>query len=349
MKTENQKSASLFRVAIVGATTLKGKELKEVLEERNFPAMDIKLLDDDESIGQLDEVQDEIAFVQSVTPTHLEHMDFTFFASSEKFTRRFWKMARNAGSAIVDLSYALESEISAPVSSPWIEKELGQPTKLTLESTAVEIAHPAAVAIALLLLRARKAGAIRSAVATLMEPVSEIGKQGMDELHQQTLNLLSFQPMPTAVFGAQAAFNVLGRYGDGAGATLEGIERRIVAHLGRLLEGVAPVPSLMLVQAPVFHAHTFSIYIELEQNVSTGDFTQALAGEHVEIARSAEDAPNNVNVAGRDEILLAVRRDVSNPNGFWLWAAVDNLRLAAITAVECATALAAVRPHGKVQ
>jgi aspartate-semialdehyde dehydrogenase len=258
-------------------------------------------------------------------------------------------MARNAGSAIVDLSYALESEISAPVSSPWIEKELGQPTKLTLESTAVEIAHPAAVAIALLLLRARKAGAIRSAVATLMEPVSEIGKQGMDELHQQTLNLLSFQPMPTAVFGAQAAFNVLGRYGDGAGATLEGIERRIVAHLGRLLEGVAPVPSLMLVQAPVFHAHTFSIYIELEQNVSTGDFTQALAGEHVEIARSAEDAPNNVNVAGRDEILLAVRRDVSNPNGFWLWAAVDNLRLAAITAVECATALAAVRPHGKVQ
>jgi aspartate-semialdehyde dehydrogenase len=105
----------------------------------------------------------------------------------------------------------------------------------------------------------------------------------------------------------------------------------------------------MLVQAPVFHAHTFSIYIELEKNVSLGDFTQALAGEHVEIARSAEDAPSNVNVAGKDEILVAVRRDGTNPNGFWLWAAVDNLRLAAITAVECAMALAAVRPHGKVQ
>src|SRR5437660_2280089 len=108
MKTENQKWG--FRAAIIGAATLKGKELKEVLEERNFPAMDIKLLDDDESIGQLDEVQDEIAFVQAVTPVHLERMDFTFFASSEKFTRKFWKMARNAGSAIVDLSYVLESE-----------------------------------------------------------------------------------------------------------------------------------------------------------------------------------------------------------------------------------------------
>src|SRR5260221_14500790 len=104
MKTENQKSASLFRVAIVGATTLKGKELKEVLEERNFPAMDIKLLDDDESLGQLDRVQDEATFVQPVTATQLEQMDFTFFAANEKFTRKNWKLARNAGSAIVDLS-----------------------------------------------------------------------------------------------------------------------------------------------------------------------------------------------------------------------------------------------------
>ena len=71
MKTESQKTASLFRVAIVGATTLKGKELKEVLEERNFPAMDIKLLDDDESLGQLDQVQDEVAFVQPVLPSAL--------------------------------------------------------------------------------------------------------------------------------------------------------------------------------------------------------------------------------------------------------------------------------------
>ena len=74
-----------------------------------------------------------------------------------------------------------------------------------------------------------------------------------------------------------------------------------------------------------------------------------MAGEHLQIARSPEDAPSNVNVAGKNEILVTVRADSSQENGFWIWAAVDNLRLAAITAVDCANALATVRPHGKVQ
>src|SRR5215469_5477622 len=123
MKTESQ---NVFRVAIVGAATLKGKELKEVLEERNFPAVDVRLLDDNESLGQLEQVQDEISFVQPVTPDQLENVDFTFFASEADFTRANWKLARQAGSAIVDLSYALESDASVPVRAPWIERELGR-------------------------------------------------------------------------------------------------------------------------------------------------------------------------------------------------------------------------------
>ena len=348
MKSE-QKWGNLFRVAIVGAATLKGKELKEVLEERNFPAMDIKLLDDDESLGQLDRVQDEVAFVQPVKADQLRNVDFTFFASDEKFTHTHWKMARDAGSAIVDLSYSIELDMNAPVRAPWIEKELGQHTQLGLESTAIAVAHPAAVVLALLALRAQKAGKVRSFTATVLEPVSEQGRRGMDELHEQTVALLQFQQMPMAVFDSQVAFNVIGRYGQASSRTLESIERRIGSHLRKLLEGRAPMPSLILLQAPVFHAHTFSIYVELENNTSVGDFTQAIAGEHVEIARAPEDSPSNVNVAGKDEILVSIRRDVSHENGFWVWAAVDNLRLTAITAIECATALAAVRPHGKVQ
>ena len=101
MKTDAQ---NLFRVAIVGAATLKGKELKDILEERNFPSTEIKLLDDDESLGQLERVQDEVAVVQPVGRDELESMDFTFFASEEEFTHRNWKLAREAGSAIVDMS-----------------------------------------------------------------------------------------------------------------------------------------------------------------------------------------------------------------------------------------------------
>jgi aspartate-semialdehyde dehydrogenase len=349
MKSEGQRLGNLFRVAIVGAATLKGKELKEVLEERNFPAVDIKLLDDDESLGQLERVQDEVAFVQRVTADQLELVDFTFFASDESFTHTHWKMARDAGSAIVDLSYSLELDTNAPVRAPWIEKELGQQTQMTLESNMISVPHPAAVVLALIALRAQKAGTVHRIAATVMQPVSEQGRRGMDELHEQTVNLLSFQQMPTDVFDSQVAFNMIGRYGQTSSQTLESIESRIANHLRRLLAGHGPVASLMLLQAPVFHAHTFSIYIEMEKNTSLGDFVQALAGEHVEIARAAEDSPSNVNVAGKNDILVTIRRDVAHENGFWVWAAVDNLRLAAITAVECATALAAVRPHGKVQ
>jgi aspartate-semialdehyde dehydrogenase len=170
----------------------------------------------------------------------------------------------------------------------------------------------------------------------------------MDELHEQTVNLLSFQQMPTGVFDSQVAFNMIGRYGESSSQSLEQIERRISNHLSKLLNG-GVMPALMLVQAPVFHAHTFSIYLEMEKSVSVGDFSAALAGEHVEVARSPEDFPSNVNIAGKDHILVSLRRDVSNDKGLWLWAAADNLRLAALTAADCASALAAVRPHGKVQ
>jgi aspartate-semialdehyde dehydrogenase len=345
MNTDVQK---LYRVAIVGAATLKGKELKEVLEDRNFPAADIRLLDDDESLGQLETVGDEMSFVQPVGRDQFEKVDFAFFASDEKFTRQNYKLARDAGSAIVDLSYALENEPGVSVSSPWIERELGQAGRLGLESNTVVIAHPAAVTLALLLLRARKAGTVTRAVATAFEPVSEQGRRGMDELHEQTVNLLSFQQMPTGVFDSQVAFNMIGRYGESSSQSLEQIERRVSSHLSKLLN-VGTMPSLMLVQAPVFHAHTFSIFLEMEKSVSVGDFSAALAGEHVEVARSPEDFPSNVNVAGKDHILVTLRRDVSNDKGLWLWAAADNLRLAALTAADCASALATVRPHGKVQ
>jgi aspartate-semialdehyde dehydrogenase len=346
MKADAQ---NLFRVAIVGAATLKGKELKDVLEERNFPAHEIKLLDDDESLGQLERVQDEIALVQPVGRDELANMDFTFFASDEDFTRRNWKLAREAGSAIVDLSYALENEPNVGIRAPWIERELGQHTQLTLESSAVVTAHPAAVVLALLLLRAGKAGAVRSSVASIFEPVSEHGRRGLDELQEQVVNLLSFQQLPNQVFDSQIAFNIIDRYGRASAHPLEATERRIGSHLRRLLGDNASLPAITLLQAPVFHAHTFSLYVELEKSVALGDFTRALTGEHIQLARTPEDSPSNVNVAGKDEIMVAVRRDATHENGFWLWAAVDNLRLSALTAADCATALSAVRPHGKVQ
>jgi aspartate-semialdehyde dehydrogenase len=340
---------NVYRVAIVGASSLRGKEVAEVLNDRNFPAVDVKLLDDDESLGQLETMGDEVTFIQSVRSEQFDHLDFTFFASDQTCTRKNWKTARDAGSAIVDLSYALEDDPTATIRSPWIERQLGQTPALELQPGPCVVAHPAAVALALLVLRAQKAGAIHRVIATVLEPASEHGQKGMDELHEQTVNLLSFQELPKTVFDTQIAFNLAASYGPNSTPTLQSIEQRVLKHYKRIAGKDALQPSLRLVQAPIFHGHAFSIYLEMEQPVALGDLSQALAGEHVNLARQAEDSPSNVNAAGQADVLVSLARDDNHPNGVWIWAAADNLRIAAATAVECAETMTPTRPRGKIQ
>ncbi len=347
--TRSSAGNGVYRIAIVGAGTLKGKELAEILPETSFPAVDVKLLDDDESLGQLEAVGEEVTFVQSVRPENFENVDFTFFASQAEFTRKHWRMAQQAGSIIVDLSYGLEETPGARVRSPWIERELRRAQVPELEPAPVITAHPAAVSMALLLARAQTVGKVRSAVATVFEPASERGRAGMDELHEQTVNLLSFQELPKQVFDAQVAFNLLARYGETSHPTLESAERRIVEHYRAITGEAVPVPSLMLVQAPIFHGHVISLYIELEQAHSIGDLSQAIAGEHVVLTRGSEESPSNVAAAGQGEVLAWIRADVRRETGFWIWAAADNLRVLALNAVEAAQQMATAMPKGKLQ
>jgi len=339
----------LFRIAIVGAATLKGRELKDVLSERNFPVYDIRLLDDDESLGQLEAVGDEPTFIQSVLPEHMEHADFTFFASDEKFTRNTWNMAKEAGSDVIDLSHGLEGQPGVVLRAPWVEREIGSVPRVDLAGAPVQVAHPASMVLALLLLRAQKAGVVQRSIATVLEPASERGKRGMDELHEQTVNLLSFQQMPRTVFDAQVAFNLIDRYGAKSVPSLEVVEERIRGDFERIVHRKAEVPSLMLLQAPIFHGHAFSLYIELEHSPSLEELKAALSGEHVEVWHGEDDAPSNVNVAGQEMIQLAVRKDTVRKDGFWIWASSDNLRVAAVAAVECAESLIPGRPRGSVQ
>jgi aspartate-semialdehyde dehydrogenase len=340
---------NLYRAAIVGAASLKGKEVAEMLNDRNFPAADIRLLDDDESLGQLEAMGDEITFIQRVRAEQFEHVDFTFFASDQESTRRNWKDARDAGSAIIDLSSALENEAGASVRSLWAERERGQIPAPDLQPGPCVTAHPVAVTLALLVLRASKAGVIRRAVSTIFEPASEHGQRGMDELHQQTVNLLSFQALPKDVYDAQVAFNLIARYGTKSQPSLDSAEARIARHYQKIAGDAVPAPSLMLLQAPIFHGHALAVFLELEGAVDVQALSQVLAGDHVAIPGTDEDSPSNVSAAGQADIQLAIKADPSQPNGVWLWAAVDNLRVSALTAVECAESMTATRPTGKIQ
>ena len=338
-----------YRVAIVGAASLKGKEVAEVLEERNFPSSEVKLLDDDEALGQLEAVKDEITFIQNVRAEQFEHVDFTFFASDAECTRRNWKQALKSGSAIVDLSYALEDEPGAVLRAPWLERQLGQTFTPELQPAPAVIAHPIAVVLGLLLVRVQMAAPVKRVVATVFQPVSEHGQKGMDELHEQTVNLLSFQQLPKKIFDVQVAFNMVARYGQDSVATLASVRDRVLKHYTKIVAGHGPTPSIAVLQAPVFHGHAFSLNLQFGSAADIAEISKALSGEHVSVLGSSEEAPNNINAAGQGDILVSVMPDSSDPNSIWLWAASDNLRVAASTAVESAEDISAARPRGTIQ
>jgi aspartate-semialdehyde dehydrogenase len=139
------------------------------------------------------------------------------------------------------------------------------------------------------------------------------------------------------------------RYGEQSARALSAVTERVVKHYKKIAGDRAPLPSLLMVQAPVFHGHAFSLNVQFERPTGTAQVSAALSGEHVAVISETEEGPNNVNAAGQGDILVSVTPDLADPQSVWLWAASDNLRVAAATAVEVAESMAATRPRGQIQ
>jgi len=202
--------------------------------------------------------------------------------------------------------------------------------------------------------RLQQVAAVRSAAATVLLPASEFGRASMDELHQQTVSLLSFQTIPRAVYDAQAAYNLLAGLGENATISLSGIEARIRRQYAALAGRRLPMLALQVIAAPVFHGHSVSIAVELDRPVDISKLEDALSGEHVDLVLEDTDSPSNLAATGQNDVLVRLRLEPGsrNPNEsarLWLWAASDNLRLYAQNAVECALDLRRLRPQGTVQ
>jgi len=344
--------ATDYRIALVGASSLLAKELKECLTESPLAGASFVLLDIEEAQGQLEQVGDEVTVVQVIGEHSFEEMDFTFFAGSEEMTRKYWRNALAAGSTVLDLTGALDEEPGVLVRAPWINSGDASPDLLT---KAVVPANAAALALALMLDRLQEIAEIRFAAATVLQPASEYGKEGLDELHQQTVSLLSFQNMPRAVFDTQVAYNTLSSFGESAAANLSRSEDRIRRHYALLAGDRLPKLRLQVLHAPVFHGHTFSICIELDRAVPLSIIEDALGGEHLDLVLEETDSPSNLAAAGQNDVLVwlkpepPVDRLSGETSQFWLWAASDNLRMTAQNAVECALDMRRLRPHGQVQ
>jgi aspartate-semialdehyde dehydrogenase len=324
-------------VAVVGGGTLLAKEIRELLAESK-PSPRVQLVSATADGSTIVAAEDDEAVV--MIPLNAESLDgvrVAFLAASPAASRRALKLNPQGGPMLIDLTAALEEQPHARLRAPSAEPPAHPPAEHSVSEQIQVIAHPAAIALAMLLTRLVNVGPLRRSVIHIFEPASERGQRGLDELQQQTIAVLSFKKLKTEVFDAQLGFNMLARYGEEALEPLEGIEQRVERHLASLLAawpGV-PMPSVRVIQAPVFHGHSFSVWAEFETNPDIAALARELAREGVDVR--PDDPPTNAGIAGHSGISVgAITADPNNSRACWLWLVADNLRLAAENSVAVA-------------
>lgn len=312
-------------IVVVGTETLLGREVRDVLAATQL-GEDLRLVAaEDEEVGKLTEAAGEPSFLIKLTPGALQNARAIILAGPSDISDDVIELKPAA--PLIDLTYAAEEQPQARLRAPMLET----PGLEWPKDTIHVVAHPAAIALALVLSRLHVVFPVRRAVVQIFEPASERGSAGIDELQKQTVSLLSFKSMPKEVFDNQLSFSLLARLGDQAVVKLEEVESRIERHLASLLAGrLTPMPSIRLIQAPVFHGYSASFWIELEQNPGIAAIEQTLSERFMEVRTRDTEPPNNVGVAGQNEVTVgAISVDSNQPNAIWLWMALDNLRLTA--------------------
>lgn len=333
-------------ISIVGGESLIGRELRDLLAESRLPAR-INLIGVDEDYVKLTEQGGEPAIITPLDKESLSDSQVVFLAGSTSSSRKALKMASKfkPGPVFIDLTGAAEDEPPARLRAPMVE-----PEDFTAPSGRLYVvAHPAAIALALFLTQLTGKFTIRGSTAHIFEPASERGLKGLEELRQQCVSLLSFQPMKKDVFDAQLGFNMLAKYGSQAPQALEPIELRIERHLASLLanRGAVPMPSLRLIQAPVFHGYGISVHVEFEKRPDRISLEAALVSPEVDVRGEDVEAPDNVGMAGQGGIAVgAVSIDRNNPKAAWFWVVADNFRLMAENALAVAQPLLAAALSG---
>jgi len=241
---------------------------------------------------------------------------------------------------VIDPNFVAEEHPDARLRAPAVETEPEED-----EGGPYIIAHPAAIALATLLRRLQMHDPIARSVVQIFAPASEHGTPGVKELQQQTVAMLSFKNLPKKVFDSQLAFSLLARYGEEAPNPLEQSELRIERHLATLLAlpgegGGAPMPSLRLIQAPVFHGYSFSVWVEFDGETDLEAVESGLACAGIEVRGVEFEPPNNVGQAGQGGIAVgAIAEDRNQPGAYWFWMTADNLRLSAENALAVAREL----------
>jgi aspartate-semialdehyde dehydrogenase len=316
-------------ISLIGGDTLLGREVREVFSESSLAGSLRLVAADEEETGKLTEIDGAAAFLAKLDPDAVEDAVVVVLAGTAKSSRE--AIAANPSGLIIDLTYVTEDDPGARVRSPQAEYSGYEPE----HSGPQVVAHPAATAISIVLGRLHTLYPITTANVQIFEPASERGKAGLEELQQQTVSLLAFKEMPKKIFDTQLSFALLPQLGEEAETKLQDVEDRIERHLATLLDRTdgVPMPSLRLIQAPVFHGYSFSLWIEFDNAPPVDEIEEALGTDLISVHSGDVEAPTNVSVVGQGGVAVgAITPDRNNANAVWMWMAADNFRLPAESA-----------------
>ena len=280
--------------------------------------------------------------IETVSQDSFEHVRFAFFTGSPGFSARHGAEARLAGATVIDLSGGLASDPGARPWLPSLDFMMPSPSAKVApgESQSLYLAPSAPADVAVSLSSAFAPLGLERLVLSFMQPESERGLEGVDEMEDQVHHLLSFEPFGQRLFGAQVAFNMMASYGEESAARLADTRAKIVDEVSYYLADRAPVPAIFLVQAPVFYSFAFSAYAEFKAEQGMDSLINRIKAAGLKVIENDDPAPTNVSVAGEPRpVVTRPERAAGIANGIWIWGAADNLRVPAATAVTIAEKL----------
>ncbi len=333
------RKSSAYTVAIAGATGAVGTEMLSVLEERNFPVDRVLPLASSKSAGGTVTFRGGDVTVNVLAKDSFRGVDLALFSAGAAVSREYAPFAVEAGAVVIDNSAAWRMDPHVPLIVPEVNLR-------DLDAHRGVIANPNCstiqMVVALNPLHDR-AGITRIVVSTY-QSVSGTGKDAMDELAEQSRQLLNFGDVKPTVYPHRIAFNCLPHIDDFLPSGSTGEETKIVNETRKILGDASMGISATTVRVPVFVGHAESINIETKNKLSAAETRAILAtapGVQLYDDPSRALYPLQRDVVGTDAVFVGrIREDDSVSKGLNLWVVADNLRKgAALNAVQIAEAL----------
>ncbi len=321
-------------VAIAGATGAVGAEFLKLLEARDFPIRQLRLLASARSVGKTLRFRGEDLPVEELTPNAFEGIDIAFFSAGGDRSKEFAPHAVKAGAVVIDNSSAFRMDASVPLVVPEINPE---------EAFGHQgiIANPncSTIQMVVALNPLHQAAGLKRVVVSTYQAVSGAGAKGMEELQQQIRAWARDEPMQVQAFPAQIAFNLFPHIDvfQDNGYTKE--EMKMVLETQKIMSLPGLPVSATCVRVPVLRAHSEAIWIETERPLSPEEarsILQQAEGIQVVDEPKAGGYPMPWDVAETlDTYVGRIRKDLSHPNGLTFWVVADQLyKGAALNAIQ---------------